>query len=49
VDDLGDMFDCVDGEIGALREILACQAIEILIRTALPRAASLGEVDIDAG
>src|ERR1022692_912629 len=49
VDDLGDMLDCVDGEIGALREILACQTIEILIRTALPRAASLGKVDIDAG
>ena len=36
------------GKVGALGEILAEQAIGVLVDTALPRAMRIGEVDRDA-
>lgn len=36
------------GEIGALGEVLAEQAVGVLVDAAPPRAVRIGEVDIDA-
>ena len=37
------------GEVGALGEVLAQQAIGVLVGAALPRAVRVGEEDLDAG
>ena len=45
--------DCINGlsvparEIGALGEVLAQEAVRVLIRSTLPRAAGVGEEDWD--
>ena len=48
----GDGFELVAvpaGEVGALREVLAQQAVGVLVGAALPGAVRVGEVDGDAG
>src|SRR4051812_28763156 len=42
-----DVLVGMPGEVGVLREELTGQAVEVLVRAALPRAAALGEVDAD--
>ena len=37
------------GQVGALGEVLAQQAVGVLVRAALPRAVRVGEVDRGAG
>lgn len=37
------------GQVGAFREILAQQAVGVLVDAALPRAVRIGEIDGDAG
>jgi hypothetical protein len=39
----------VHGQVGALREVLPGQAVEVLVRAALPRAGPLREEDRDSG
>ena len=47
----GDCFDVLGvpaREIGALGEVLAQEAVRVLVRSTLPRAARVGEEDWDA-
>ena len=39
----------VDREVGALREVLAQEAVGVLVAAPLPRAVGVAEVDLDAG
>ena len=39
----------MDGEVGAFREVLAQQAVRVLVRSPLPRRFGVAEVDLDAG
>jgi len=47
--DMGDVLSTVEGEVGALGEVLANKPVEILVRSPLPRAGAFGEEDRDAG
>ena len=51
VERVSDRFDVLGGpdrEVRALREVLAQQAVGILIAASLPRATWIAEVDLDA-
>jgi hypothetical protein len=37
------------GEVGAFREVLAEEAVRVLVRSALPWALRVAEVDLDTG
>jgi len=39
----------VSAQVGALGEVLAQQAVGVLVGATLPRAVRVGEVDLDAG
>jgi hypothetical protein len=39
----------MDGQVGALGEVLAEQAVDVLVAAALPGGMGVGEVDADAG
>src|SRR5207302_4782187 len=39
----------MDGEVGAFGEVLAAQAVGVLVGAALPGAVRIAEVDVDAG
>ena len=39
----------VHGQVGALRHVLAKQAVGVLVRAPLPGAVRVAEVDLDAG
>src|SRR3990172_3256147 len=40
-----EVANAVSAEVGALREVLAQQAVRVLVRAALPRAVRVAEVD----
>ena len=39
----------VDGEVGAFGHVLAQQSVGVLVRSPLPGAVGVAEVDLDAG
>ena len=47
--DLVEFCLCHPGETLALREVLAQEAVGVLVRPALPRASGIAEVHLDAG
>lgn len=52
VEPLGDhieLFLAVDGQVGALREVLAQEAVGVLAGPALPGAMRVAKVDLDPG
>ena len=49
VGDRGDVVRAPAGQVGALREVLAKQAVGVLVGAALPGAVRVGEVDGQAG
>ena len=47
--DVVEVFAGVHGQVGALGEVLAQQAVGVLVGAALPWAVRVGEVDLNAG
>ena len=47
--DGGEIVDGVSAEVGALWEVLAQQAVGVLVGAALPGAVRIAEVDVDVG
>ncbi len=44
-----EIFAAVHAEVGALRKVLAQQAVEVFVGAALPGRVRVAEVDVDAG